>query len=248
MINRSFLSIVVFSIAGWLAVNEIVNAQIIDARLYNEVEKADCQRTVELMYRSNQLQSPSDSEVYYFEGVLRRLGKRGDHHEYGDSKHNCWPVKNRQTVYTNLVVFDPDTQRVIKVKKISGIYKEGYSVLKPVSFSGDGRYLFLHNELGFNGGHGDFYYYLFDVDKQAIVDIPSCETDEYDNYKFDGFISDSEILFRCQSPAMPPTYHVFNLNTKKLTVYKGNVAKLPEYYYGNNIKPLKVLKRQVFTR
>ena len=144
-----------------------------------EVEKDNCQGTTEVNYRSQKLTSLDGETTVYYEGVLRRVGKKGD-----QSGHDgyCYPLKGRQTPITTLLVEKSALQRISFPAT-----KRSYFVSNPASFSPNNRYLIVEYAVGYDGGNGEFRYAVIDTqEKYKILDISPC----YDSsaFEYKGFI------------------------------------------------------------
>lgn len=92
MKNKSkFIYSILFSTVLGITTSSIAQNNQIDLIL--EVEKDNCEGTTEVNYRSQKLTSPDGKTTVYFEGILRRVGKKGDKNVEG----YCWPYDGRQT-------------------------------------------------------------------------------------------------------------------------------------------------------
>jgi len=224
---------ILFAITVGIATNGIAQNNQVDPIL--EVEKDNCQGTTEVNYRSQKLTSPDGETTVYYEGVLRRVGKKGDR-----SGHDgyCYPLKGRQTPITTLIV------KNITPKRIS-LQSENrlYQVLEPISCSVDNKYLILRGDVAYDGGDGGTYYEIMDTQNNYnMLSLRTCY-DSYGGFEYKGFISPLEILFECQSD-----FEVVNLQNKsvrkvsKSFTESANITKL----YGTISGEMTILKRQVF--
>ena len=225
---------ILFAITVGIATNGIAQNNQVDPIL--EVEKDNCQGTTEVNYRSQKLTSLDGETTVYYEGVLRRVGKKGDR-----SGHDgyCYPLEGRQTPITTLIVKNI-TQKRISLKSENGLYR----VISPISFSANNRYLVLQGNVGYDGGDGEVTYTIIDMQNNySELSLRTCY-DSYGGFEYKGFISPLEILLDCGNGI----FEVANLDKKsvrkvsKSFTESANITKL----YGTISGEMTILKRQVF--
>ena len=222
-----------FALTFGIATTVIAQNNQVDPML--EVEKDNCQGTTEVNYRSQKLTSLDGETTVYYEGVLRRVGKKGD-----QSGHDgyCYPLKGRQTPITTLLVEKSALQRISFPAT-----KRSYFVSNPASFSPNNRYLIVEYAVGYDGGDGEFRYAVIDTqEKYKILDISPC----YDSsaFEYKGFISPLEILLDCGNGS----FEVANLEKKSVRKVSESFAKSAKTtkLYGTISGEMTILKRQVF--
>lgn len=127
-----------------------------------EVEKDNCDKTVEVNYRSQKLTSTDGNTTIYFEGILRRVGKKGSYKDK-DGEY-CLPPDGRQTPVTTMIIENQGN-----VKRVSfPDSKDSYVVSNPVSFSSDMKYFIDNYVTGYDGGDREDSYVIYDILKRQV--------------------------------------------------------------------------------
>jgi hypothetical protein len=201
-----------------------------------EVQVGNCQGTNEVRYHSQKLRSPDGKKTVYYDGILRRIGKRGDRLDGG----GCFPLGSYQTPKTDLSI-----ESSTGTKRIGSSPEGGFIVMEPRSFSTDGRYLVVSVDIGHEGGDGESHVLLLDSqNRYQPLSIDICNGHIYQQYK--GFISASELIIECVEA---DEYQVVNLNRRairKVSQQFVNSANLQSY--GTVLAPLTIVKKQTFPR
>ncbi|MCS5700067.1 hypothetical protein NZK32_13570 [Cyanobium sp. FGCU-52] len=203
-----------------------------------QVEKDNCQGTTEVSYRSQKLISPDEKITLYFEGVLRRVGQKGD--VGGGGENYCYPLRGRQTLSTTLVI---ETPTPIRIALISG--KGSYAVINLISFSGDNRHLLLRVHYGFDGGDGDTTFGVINLQsKYQTLPLKTCRNSYGSSGRYKGFVSSSEILVVCGDGS----FEVANLEKESVQQVSGSFASNANVAkgYGTLLEQTTILKRQIF--
>jgi hypothetical protein len=222
---------------GVAANNVLAQSNEIDPML--QVEKDNCQGTTEVSYRSQKLISPDEKTTLYFEGVLRRVGQKGDVGGGGGGENYCYPLRGRQTLNTTLIIETPTPRRIALP---SG--KGSYAVINPISFSVDNRYLILRVHYGFDGGDGDTTFRVINLQrKYQTLPLQTCRN-SYGSGKYKGFVSSSEILVVCGDGS----FEVANLEKESVQQVSGSFASNANVAkgYGTLLEQTTILKRQIF--
>lgn len=202
-----------------------------------EIEKDNCEGTTEVNYRSQKLTSPDGKTTVYFEGILRRIGKKGDKSLEG----YCWPYDGRKTPVLTMLI--EKENNLNKIDQGSGSGQGGYVETNPISFSPDGKYLITHNIVSYDGGDSIDDYPIFNTNEYKILSIKECNNSSYGG-TYQGFISASEILFDCNEAQ----YEVVNLQKQSIRKVSESFAKSAKIIklYGTISGEMTILKRQVF--
>lgn len=203
-----------------------------------EVEKDNCEGTTEVNYRSQKLISPDGKTTVYLEGILRRVGKKGDR----KIEDHCI-ASGRQTPEMTLIIEESGNQ----TRKDLGKGNGAYVVEKPLTFSFDSQYLVTHGETGWDGGDADTFYHIYEIkNNYTRLKVLDCK-DSYGGASYQGFVSPSEILFYCSHDNY---YEVINLQSKAIRKVSESFAKAVKVtkLYGTASGEMTILKRQVFPR
>jgi len=206
--------------------------------LIRELEGGNCEGSTEVTYRSQQLTSPNSKTSVYFEVILRRIGKSGD---YSDGSY-CYPLYSRQTPKSKMVVEEPTSLRNLELEPED----EAYVVMKPISFSPDGRYVVIREDYAWNGGDGETANRILDTnnDYQALPLYPCQE--HYGGGEYEGFISPSEILFSCYELE---SWEVVDLKQNSIRrVSSKPVVPEEAQLYGSVTSEFAIVKKQLFPR
>ena len=200
--------------------------------------KVPCEGATEVSYRSQKLQSPDNQKTVYFEVVLRRIVPENslDNPDYCRS--------NIQTPRLEMVIEEQNNSRRIDYGEVDEIH----TVINPISFSPDSRFVITQNDYIYQGGDSGYSNFILDltVAKPELFSIVPCN----ENYsKYSGFLSDTEVIFSCSVYGDPETWlETINLDTlaaNRLNQVPTNTAKLTRTY-GDVIEELAVTKTQVF--
>lgn len=225
-------------IVSCLTINVLAQEHQIDPML--EVEKDNCEGTTEVNYRSQNLTSPDGQTTVYIEGILRRVGKKGD------EKHGGYcTLTGRQTPALTLII----EQFGNKTRKALSSGNGAYRVEMPASFSLDNKYLVTRAETGWDGGYADTFYPIYDTkNNYTMLKFLACK-DSYGGGYYLGFISPSEILFDC-GEFSNYRYEVINIPKKSIRKVSESFAKSVRKtkLYGAVSGEMTILKRQTFPR
>lgn len=221
-----------------LGFSNIVFAQRDQIDPMKEVEKDNCDKTVEVHYRSQKLTSPNGTITVYSEGILRRIGSQGNMKE----NNYCWLLKERQTPISNIIL-----ENNAESKSISFLPGNQYYLqINPITFSPNNQHLIFKIGIAYNGGDGEIVYVILDM-KQNYKELPLniCQQ-SYGGFDYKGFISDSEVLFDC----INENDEVVNLKTLSIRKVSENFADSIKTtkLYGTISGDTTILKRQVFPR
>ena len=206
------------------------------------LEGDNCNRVVELIYQSEKLASNDSSTKVYFEGFLRRIGKDEDQ---TNTLGFCEPATDRETLSIKIVI---ENNNEIKKIELRSKKSPGYMIFTPISFDRKNNYIFSRYYLANNGGSVDTGYLIYDLKSDKLSYIKACEEEEWVEYR--GFISSSEIAFKCSFYGQDPTdtsfiYDIFNSNNGKVYRVRERI-RIKHEIFGEIVDEISIIKRQVF--
>lgn len=171
---------------------------LFDKLQVQDAVERNCPGVTEVNYRSLKLTSPNSKTTVYFEGILKRSGK----------KQNLYGCRSETPI--NFVIESED--KVIK-KQLANT--DSYSFITPVSFSKKGRYLVA--DLEESDGYAAWNDFLV-IDLKTnfqILEVGGCSQDQFGG-DFKGFKSPTEIIFEC-IPGGQSVLEVINLQTGQVS-------------------------------
>lgn len=229
------LSLILAKVSLLFSFNAIAIAQI-NVNPILEMENGNCEKTVELFYDSQKLVSPDGNTSVYFEGILRRIGKKSDYS--GKDGQYCYPLRYRQTPVRNMIVETNGKKQNISLKA-----EDWYNVSIPISFSGNGKYLIVQKNIAYDGGDGDTVFSVYDLENNyRKLSLYPCEK-SYGGGEYKGFVSSSEVLFDCYQQ----NHEIINLQNQFIRQVSEQDIDFKEVEsYGKVLSSTKITKKQVF--
>jgi hypothetical protein len=157
--------------------------------VYQALEVDRCDRTTEVFYRSQTLQSPDNGSSVYFESVYRKQGLRGGLRRVGLSCHSesVGSKIEPQTPIQRMVIENGGIARTINLDPLN----DAYGFLTPQSFSLDGRFFVVHEVFILSSGGVIEGPLVFDILGNNNPFRPDCNSD---HCYFRGFISSTNFL------------------------------------------------------